>query len=219
VLDRILPPQVVAVETFTDDADAALFPAEEALVAQVVRARRREFVTARACARAALRRLGVPPAPILRGERGAPRWPDGITGSITHCAGFRAAAVARIRDATSLGVDAEPDEPLPDGVLGLIADDRERGRLAGLSSAEPGVAWDRLLFSAKESVYKAWFPLTGRWLDFTDAEVTVGRMPDVFTARLRPASGTPLEEIHGRWLCAQGLIVTAVVVPPGALAG
>ena len=77
VLEQILPPGVVVVETFRDEPGVALFPEEEAVVARAVGKRRREFSSGRACARAALARLGVPPAPLLPGLRGAPRWPDG----------------------------------------------------------------------------------------------------------------------------------------------
>ena len=66
-------------------------------------------------------RLGVPPAPILPGERGAPQWPAGYAGSITHCAGYRAAAVARTREMLTIGVDAEPHDVLPDGVLDHVS--------------------------------------------------------------------------------------------------
>ena len=95
VLAALPPAGIAAVEAFDDDIPARLFPEEEALVARSVDKRRREFTTARRCAREALARLGVPPAPILPGERGAPRWPAGVVGSMTHCAGYRAAAVAR----------------------------------------------------------------------------------------------------------------------------
>ena len=37
-----------------------------------------------------------------------------------------------------------------------------------LTCSQPNISWDRLTFSAKESVYKAWFPTYGKWLDFTD---------------------------------------------------
>ena len=115
--------------------------------------RRREFTTARACARRALASLGVAPAPILPGERGAPQWPPGIVGSITHCAGYRAAAAARARDVLTIGLDAEPDEVLPSGVLEAVSLPGERERLRNLTAAAPGTRWDRLPFSAKETTY------------------------------------------------------------------
>ena len=165
-----------------------LFPEEEALLARAVDKRRREFATARDCARGALAALGVAPVPILRGERGAPQWPPGIVGSITHCAGYRAAAVARASDVLTIGLDAEPDEMLPDGVLGSVSLPGERERLRDLAAAAPGTCWDRLLFSAKESVYKAWFPLTGRWLGFEDADITIDAADGTFEARLLTAA-------------------------------
>jgi hypothetical protein len=131
MIERILPADVSWAEAFADHPGAALFPAEEAIVAGAVDKRRREFTTARNCARNALAKLGVPPAPILTRERGAPQWPVGMVGSITHCAGYRAAAVARARDILTVGVDAEPNEPLPDGVLAAISLVSERAWLGG----------------------------------------------------------------------------------------
>ncbi|MEV4583342.1 4'-phosphopantetheinyl transferase superfamily protein [Nonomuraea jabiensis] len=217
MIEKILPPWVAAEEAFGDPPDATLFPEEEAVIARAVDKRRREFTTARHCARRALDRLGLPAVPILPGERGAPGWPPGVAGAITHCAGYRAAAVSL--DALTVGIDAEPHEPLPDGVLPAIALDRERAALARLG---PGVHWDRLLFCAKEAVYKAWFPLTRRWLDFDEAHVTLTRT-GTFTARfLVPGPrvlGRELTGFAGRWLAADGLLVTAITVRPADLYG
>ncbi|MGW0534766.1 4'-phosphopantetheinyl transferase family protein [Streptomyces sp. NPDC003032] len=208
---------VTVVETHDDPADAVLFPEEEAVVANAVAKRRNEFTTVRHCARTALNLIGVPPAPILPGQRGAPRWPAGVVGSMTHCAGYRAAVVARAGEVTSLGVDAEPGEPLRDpDVLTLIADETERAALARLGARYPGTPWDRLLFSAKESVYKTWFPLTGRWLGFEDAHVELE--PDgTFTARLLVegpvVEGVELKVFSGQWIVRDGIAATAIVLP------
>jgi 4'-phosphopantetheinyl transferase EntD len=214
VIEKIMPAGVACAEAFTDPADVLLFPEEQALVANAVEKRRKEFTTARGCARSALAALGVPPAPILTGERGRPQWPPGFVGSITHCAGYRAAAVARDRDMLTIGLDAEPDQVLPDGVLTTISLPSERARLRDLAVAAPGTCWDRLLFSAKESVYKAWFPLTGRWLGFEDADITINPADGTFEARLLvPApvvAGSLLGGFTGRWLACDGLVVTAI---------
>lgn len=175
---------------------------------------------ARACAHDALARLGEPPAPILRDPQGAPQWPEGVVGSIAHCPGYRAAGVARGRDVTALGLDAERNEPLPGGVLGEISGGNERARLAQLAAADPSVRWDRLLFCAKESVYKTWFPLTGSWLDFDAADVVFDPAESTFTARLLVpgpvVAGSPLSEFHGRWLAGRGLLAAAITVPAPA---
>jgi 4'-phosphopantetheinyl transferase EntD len=214
MIEELLPPPVVAAETFVDPPDAMVFPAEEAVIARAVEKRRREFTSARLCARTALARIGVPPAPILPGERGAPTWPEGVVGSMTHCAGYRAAAVALAAEVATIGLDAEPNEPLPEGVLNTVANPGERAALADLP-AGAGVSWDRLLFSVKESVYKAWFPLCRKWLDFTEAEVTI-EPSGAFTARLLVpgpvVAGVKLAGFTGRWLARDGLLVTAIAV-------
>ena len=48
---------------------------------------------------------------------------------------------------------------------------KEIKQMGELTCSQPNISWDRLTFSAKESVYKAWFPTYGKWLDFTDCEV------------------------------------------------
>lgn len=219
MLDEILPAQVASAEAFADPRDVALFPEEEALIARSVEKRRREFATARGCARRALADLGVAPEPILRDEQGAPRWPTGIVGSITHCAGYRAAAVGRARDLLAIGLDAEPDQGLPDRVLGMVSLPQERSRIAALAASTPGVSWDRLLFCAKESVYKAWFPLARTWLGFADADITIDAADGTFEARIlveaATVTGLPLTGFSGRWLARDGLILTAITVPDG----
>jgi 4'-phosphopantetheinyl transferase EntD len=221
MIDLLLPPGVGWAERFDDAVPDELLAGEEAVVARAVPKRRREFVTGRWCARQALAQLGVAPTAILPGERGAPGWPAGMVGAITHCDGYRAAAVARTAQVRTIGVDAEPNAPLPDGVLALVSLPPEREEIAALARREPALSWDRLLFSAKESVYKAWFPLARRWLGFTDARVRFqpdGPASGEFVAELL-ADGTTvtgaeaLTGFSGRWLVADGLVVTAIVVP------
>ena len=219
MIGDILPPEVAVQEAFCD-LPVELFPAEEAVIANAVDKRRREFTTARSCARAALAKLGLPPVPIVPGLRGAPQWPAGVVGSITHCAGYRASAVAHDRDIVTIGLDAEPHETLPDGVLGAIASPAERARVAALAGARPAVRWDRMLFCAKETVYKAWFPLTLRWLGFEDAVVDFDPAGQTFTARLLVegpvVNGATLGGFTGRWLVSDGYIATTIAIPVGA---
>ncbi|EPH46288.1 putative 4'-phosphopantetheinyl transferase EntD [Streptomyces aurantiacus JA 4570] len=207
---------VFVVETREDPADAVLFPEEAAYVAKAVPKRQREFATARHCARIALARVGLPPAPILRGDKGEPLWPEDIVGSMTHCLGYRAAVVARPAAVISVGVDAEPAEPLSDpGVLDLVSDETERATLAALAVEQPAVPWDRLLFSAKESVYKAWFPLAKRWLGFEEAHLDI-HADGTFTAKLLVegpvVAGSELTGFSGTWLVRDGVLVTAIVL-------
>ncbi|MFE7127865.1 4'-phosphopantetheinyl transferase [Streptomyces sp. NPDC057617] len=223
MIGEILPASVAAEAAYDDTAAGAaeaLFPQERAHVARAVPKRQREFTTVRFLARRALHRLGQPPVPLLPNKRGAPQWPDGIVGSMTHCDGYRAAVVARSEGegaTAALGIDAEPDAPLPEGVLEAIALPYEAERIAKLTERHPEVSWDRLIFSAKETVFKVWYPLTGRELDFSEADIDINPVERTFTARLLvpgPVVGNHRhDEFSGRWTAGRGLVATAIHVP------
>ncbi|WP_072802094.1 4'-phosphopantetheinyl transferase Npt [Rhodococcoides yunnanense] len=220
MIESILPNGVVAAELFADPPGLVPHPLEAPLVAKAVDKRKREFTSARHCARLAMGKLGIEPAAIMRGKSGAPQWPKGVVGSLTHCDGYRGAVLAHALQVRSVGIDAEPHGPLPDGVLDAVSLPAERDWLSGL--VDDGTHWDRLLFCAKEATYKAWEPLTGRWLGFEDAHITfvrTGSGDDVsgtFHSRLlvsgQTVSGPPLTSFDGRWLVSDGLIVTAIAV-------
>jgi 4'-phosphopantetheinyl transferase EntD len=213
MLHDLVPSMVAVAEAFEDVDEASMFDEERAFVTRAVDKRRREFATSRHCARQALQRLGLPPTPILPGERGAPIWPVGIVGSMTHCDGYRAAALARRRDTLTVGIDAEPAGPLPDGVFDVITLAEERLMVRDLMATAPGPHWDRLLFCAKEAVYKAWFPLARTFLDFSEARVTFDPAARTFAAQLLVPG--PVSAFTGRWLAARGLVLTAIVVSAG----
>ncbi len=214
MIEQILPGEAVAVDTREDWLEDPLSSDEELALGNAVERRRREFTTARSCARHALEGLGRAPSSIPVGNRGEPLWPPGVVGSITHCTGYRGCAVARTADIVTLGIDAEPHAPLPDGVINQIALPRERVWLAELMREQPAICWDRLLFSAKEAVYKAWFPLTRRWLGFKDATITLDLSRRSFHVNVLVAAvaldGSTLATIDGRWLIRDGLVLTAV---------
>jgi 4'-phosphopantetheinyl transferase EntD len=220
VFEEILPASVAVATAQKDIVGLSLFPAEERVVGQAVEKRRREFSTGRACARQALAKLGLPPESIPSGPRGEPRWPGGIVGSITHCDGCRACAVARSSDIAAIGIDAEPNLPLPEGLLVDIALPEERERISMLAGERTDVCWDRLLFSIKESIYKAWFPLAERWLGFEDASVEMDIRQQTFEACfLVPGpffAGSELTGLSGSWLVRDGLVLTAIALSVGA---
>jgi 4'-phosphopantetheinyl transferase EntD len=212
MIESLLTARTESAET-REHLQTALHPEEAELVATSAEKRRQEFQTGRACARLALERLGIPPVAILAGDRGEPLWPAGVVGSITHCSVYRACAVARTDALASLGIDAEPNLPLPGGVLARIA----FGPELAIESPAPGVCVDRLLFCAKEAIYKAWFPLNKRWLGFEDMEVTFTHGENAFAGRLLipDLEPDPLHPkvFHGRWATEDGVICTAVEVP------
>ncbi|OBC12870.1 4'-phosphopantetheinyl transferase [Gordonia sp. 852002-50816_SCH5313054-c] len=217
MIERLLPPGVASAESFGDPPGLEPMPAEESLISRAVEKRRREFITARHCARQALGQLGIEPTPIMRGDKGMPLWPNQIVGSLTHCDGYRAAIVAYAMGVRTLGIDAEPHDVLPDGVLEHTSIPAERNVIAQRPS---GLHWDRLLFCAKETTYKAWFPLTQRWLGFEDAHITFEQTAEnmgTFRSRILIDGsvidgGTPITEFSGRWLVDDGYITTTIVM-------
>jgi len=167
----LLPREIVVHDSIERPLSDHIFPEEFAQVAGASDSRKREYLAVRAHARTAMVELGLPAAPILRGPAGAPIWPVGIVGSMTHCRGYQGAALASKHAVATIGIDAEVHRPLPNGVLNLISSDQERSHLRLLGRQRPEVAWDCVLFSAKEAVYKAWFPVMRTWLDFLDVSI------------------------------------------------
>lgn len=231
MIREVLPDDVVSVtfdELELDEAGAlaAMYPVEVDQIGGAVESRRIEFAAARACAREAMTRLGVPPAPIARGGRGMPVWPAGVVGTLTHTRGLRAAALAPADRVRSLGLDVEPHGPLSDGVLEAVSLPEEAAWVHAVRAEERAVHWDRLLFTAKEATYKAWFPLTRRWLGFADAHITLTpttvdgeAASGILRSRIlidpHAVDGGPdLVEFHGRWAVRDGYVASAIVLRP-----
>jgi 4'-phosphopantetheinyl transferase EntD len=221
MIEDLLPPEVACVELYSDDQFASLLFEEATQLGAAVENRVREFTTTRTCARRALSKLGIPETPILRGPYRDPLWPAGVVGSITHCEGFRAAVVGKKSDLLTVGIDAEIHEPLPAEVLHHIC---LKPEIAWLARAPKEIHWDRVLFSAKESIYKAWFPLTQRWLGFEDVAVAIRPVDGTFHAQLLVDSpvvdGQELREFLGQFMIQEELVLTATFLPrkPSAVA-
>ncbi|MGW0395592.1 4'-phosphopantetheinyl transferase family protein [Streptomyces sp. NPDC003042] len=225
MIAELMPGGVRGQEAFGDSGPESrirLFPAEEAVVDGVFEERRREFTTVRGCARRALARLGEAPAPLVPGPLGAPRWPAGFVGSMTHCQGYRAAAVARAGDFAALGIDAESRAPLPAVVAARIVTDIEADWLRRYFPQDGGLPLDRLLFCAKEAAYKAFSPWLGARYGFRD--FTVRLRPDgtfriVVPGADGPFAGPRGADFGGRWAARPGLLLTVVAVSANRAAG
>ncbi len=165
----------------------------------------------------ALREIGIDHTdrPILADEHGAPVWPAGVVGSISHTAGWTGAVAARRGrhgGIASIGLDAEVAAPLPDGVLEVVATEAERTALAHLGRADTDVPWDAVLFAAKEATYKAWYPLTGVVLHHEQVAVVLtadGR----FRAEARDGIRMPCR-VRGRWRAGPDVVLTLAVIAP-----
>jgi 4'-phosphopantetheinyl transferase EntD len=166
-------PQAVRISERQEPGDPAdLLPAEADAVARARDKRQREFAAGRACARAALAEFGVRGFALRAADDRQPVWPEGFVGSITHTAGFCAAAVAARSEMLAVGLDSEiVGAPTPD-IWSTICREEEMDWLMGLNPTERPRAVT-LVFSAKEAVYKCQYPLTGEWLDFHDFCIAV----------------------------------------------
>jgi len=204
---RLLSARVESEEIDPHAAEGELLKAESDAVEGAAQTRIEQFTAGRVCAHIALARLGVATtAPILRGEDRAPIWPRGFVGSISHTDTWCAAAVARADDLRSIGIDLEPATPLKEALWRRVCTPRERDWLQSLP--EPGLA-GKVLFSAKESVYKCQYPITTQFLGFHALELEID--DGAFVATFQQAAGEfqPGDVMSGRYLVEDGLVASA----------
>jgi 4'-phosphopantetheinyl transferase EntD len=165
-LNGVFPhPIGIGVSEVAPFLSADLMPDElEALTPRAVERRRAEFAAGRRAAHLALAHIGCKGTSVPRGEDGRPLWPAGVAGAITHTAATAIAVVGRSNDYRGIGIDLE------------IIDDTLIGRAGALVCHPEELAWSDgdarrrvMLFSAKESVFKALYPLGGIRFGYLDA--------------------------------------------------
>ncbi len=167
LFDSIAPPAAEVAEMDPEDAsENELYSSELAQIASAIATRRREYAAGRILARVAMGRCGVAATPLLNGPDRAPIWPAAVVGSISHTAGHAVAMAAPRGDLKALGCDIEVRAALPDRVDKRILLPREQGFVAATSRW-----YGRLIFSAKESVYKSLYPTTKRFINFHEVEI------------------------------------------------
>ncbi len=197
------------------EANASLTPSEAAHVAKAVLKRRQEYATGRYLARLALERhFAINAFDLLASASRAPLWPDGISGSISHC-NTRAWVALAQAGGGSLGIDGEDRKTLDPDLWRMVFTRAER---TALSTLDPGLRGQRALvmFSAKEALYKAQFPQSGCFMGFEDAEITLeegGR----FLACFKKSVG-PFPEgltVSGQWRQDE-FTLTAIRLPAGS---
>ena len=108
---------------------------------------------------------------MVPGRSGLPTLLNGLIGSMTHCNSYCAAAVAPSQVCNAIGIDAEPNRGVTPGVLDRIASSTKCEHVHYLRALHPHISFDRLLFSSKESIYKAVFSNSGDSLRFKDVRV------------------------------------------------
>lgn len=160
---------------------------EGILSSRAVTARRVLFALGRAAARDALRQLGIGEVGIGRGAGGQPLWPSGVVGAISHSTDTAICVVGRRADYAGLGVDVEELARGPSvRAARLVCRPNEMAWV----DVESGTSRLSLLFSAKEAVFKALYPIERVWLGFGDAELTWVAERSAFEARVLKSVGT-----------------------------
>jgi 4'-phosphopantetheinyl transferase EntD len=207
-LESLFPPGVRCVFSDQPPVALALMPAEADAARNMAKKRAREFAHGRACARQALAELGYPGCPIPVGDHRAPEWPPDIVGSISHSGDQAAAVAARKSEYQGLGVDLETREPLEPSLLNMIC---RPGELDQLKNAKNDPTLAKVIFSAKESLFKCVWPTLRRFIDFQDIELQL----DIERKRFRAAAHSKelpaqvIGNVCGRWTETGGLIVSA----------
>ena len=138
MLASIVPADVIIAGNWAATSTTACScPRKNALSPARSRHGRAEFTAVRVLARQALAKAGLPAAAVVPGPSREPLWPGGIVGSITHCAGYRGRAIARTDVIAAIGIDAEPHQQLPDGVLPMVATESSARPWARLATSRP----------------------------------------------------------------------------------
>lgn len=197
-------PQDGAARCVAASLDFDVPAADVARIANALLPRRAEFIAGRWCAHAALGSLGVRASSLPSNTLGAPVWPAGVTGSITHESGICAAAVVRSSFARGIGIDLfdRRHEADIEQIAYLVLGQEEKSLL---DTCEDATGFIQLVFSIKEAVVKAVSPTVRRYLDMHDISVSVGA--DSFTATLTWSN----ERIAGQWARIGPFLLTFAV--------
>lgn len=128
--------------------------------------RQAEYLAGRVCAKNALSTFGINDFQIISGENRAPIWPTNICGSITHTQGIAAAVVSNNPNIAGLGIDIEcfMKEKQEKELQSHILAPNEQSSFSKLSKLSSNPL--TIIFSAKESIYKALYPTVRNFFDF-----------------------------------------------------
>jgi 4'-phosphopantetheinyl transferase EntD len=217
-LNSLFSPGVIVAILREPGDTGLLLPEEAAHLGRAVPKRMQEFAAGRLCARRALAEFGMPDFPIRAAQDRQPIWPDSMVGSITHTAGFCAAAVAERRSIQALGLDSEVVGDVKAEIWPHICLPDEIAWIQSLPASEQAPAVT-LIFSAKEAFYKCQYPLVRERLDFHDVRIeapTSDASAGIFlvhptrSVAIAAYASPPLQ---GRYLFHESLVTTGINIP------
>jgi 4'-phosphopantetheinyl transferase EntD len=185
---------------------------EARTVRNAIPKRREEFARGRMCAKIAVARLTGGACVLPRALDGAPVWPGGVVGSLSHCRGLCCAVVGANTKWHNLGVDVETVQAIPERQLLLILTETE------MSSCDATAIDPLIVFSAKEAFYKCHFPLFRSFLRFRDVQIEIEPTTqmdglfhaEVLDARLPGAAAARL--VRGAWSKRGGFLFAAAAL-------
>lgn len=196
--------------------DKPVCDAEESLISRAVEKRKREFRAGRNCSHALFKQHQVNCLALLRGTQREPAWPAGWIGSISHTEGLCAVAIAPKSKFISVGLDVEQSSPLSDDVKNLICIKDELDQLNSINNTygqNLARTLGKVIFSAKESIHKTYFPLNYHTLDFQDARITLDIDKGTFSADIiRPENAPhyPIKHLVGRFAYSEQFVATCI---------
>lgn len=214
MIKKLFSSQVVALNATPEMWEGDLYPEELDCIGNAVPKRRREFTAGRLCAREVLKRLGIDAFPLLVGPERVPLWPPNIVGSISHCNNLCVVAATADKGIAGLGLDVEEVEPLEASVKDLVCTENEKQWIAH-TPTPGGSDWAKIIFSAKESLYKSLFPLTQIHLDFMDVQVSFNMRANEFGVELFNEEAAECIKRHnliGRYFYSDQYIFTSVEI-------
>lgn len=185
--------------------------------------RQAEFLAGRIAAAHALRPYGLEQQPIGIGRQRQPIWPEGYVGSISHSQGMAVALIQPETEFIGVGLDlearlsTESQQAMLSVVLNQVELQRLKRDAGSLSQAELLT----LVFSAKESFFKAAYRQVQDYFDFDAIELVrldqarkelhfrcVSQLSQNFVA------DTPVVAAY-QWL-NQTMVLTSVLLPASA---
>ena len=202
-----LPDEVTQVFTSEDFNESILYPEERILCKDYDVKRKQDFIRGRHCAHHCLA-LNHLKSPVLRGSEGEPKWPDGLTGSISHGHFLTGAIVAKTAHFKSVGIDIESIGRIIPDLWPVLFTQKEMDHLNAIPTLDqPRIS--TVLFSIKEANYKMNFQLNEQYIDAHDIEVFMDQKeePRIKTSTRINSEVTPITYVE-----QEGLNVIAFVL-------
>lgn len=194
-------PDIAVGLSYVNTEDGLIDPEPEA-VAKAIPKRRAEFAAGRRAARMALDPLGHANTAIPQGKDRAPIWPEGLVGSLSHDAGLAIACAGSVDTQPGLGIDLAEAKDFPERLRPEILRTPTEKQQTGLEA--------RLNFSAKEAVFKAFYPSVGGYFGFAAVEVVPDMAASRYAVTLRQPLGPAPEgaRFEGRFAIIEGRLIT-----------